>query len=67
MWHIMRKLPEKVAHLLNGCEDFFERIKLYVWESDTLEEFEAKSADMLVDFNLDSNDCLKHIYDIRED
>ena len=67
MWHIMRKLPEKVGHLLNGCEDFLEWIKLCVWASDTLEEFEAKWADMLVDFNLGSNEWLKHIYDIRED
>ena len=67
MWHIMRKLPEKVGHLLNVCEDFLERIKLCVWASDTPEEFEAKLADMLVHFNLGSNDWLKHIYDIRED
>ena len=62
----MRKLPEKVGHLLNGCEDFLERINLCVWASDTWEEFEVKWADMLVEFHLGSNDWLKHIYDIRE-
>ena len=52
------KVPKKVGHLLNGCEDFLERIKLCVWASDTFEEFEAKWADKLVDFNLGSNDWL---------
>ena len=56
-----------MSHLLNGCEDFLERIKLRVWASDIPAEFEAKWANMLVEFNLDSNDWLAHAYDIRED
>lgn len=67
MWHIIRKLPEKVRHLLSGCEDFLEQIKLCVQASDTQEEFEAKWEDMLIEFNLGSNDQLKHIYVNRED
>ena len=40
IWHIMRKLPEKVGGALNGCEDFMKRIKGCVWASDSPDEFE---------------------------
>jgi len=39
MWHIMRKLPEKVGHILNDCEDFIEHIKGCIWTSDSPDEF----------------------------
>ena len=40
MWHIVRRLPEKVGRMLNGCGDFIERIKRCVWASGSCDESE---------------------------
>jgi len=66
MWHIMRKLPEKVSRMLNGCKDFIECIKGCVWASNSPNKFEESQGEMLEEFNLTYNECLCHTYEIRE-
>jgi len=64
MWHIMRKLPEKVSCKQNGCKDFIEHIKGCVWASDSSNEFEKSWGEMLEEFNLTDNEWLRYIYEI---
>ena len=66
MWHIMRKLPEKVGHTLNGCEDFIERIKGCIWASNSPHEFKEFWGAMQEEFDLTNNEWLPQIYKIRE-
>jgi len=40
MWHIKRKLHEKVIRMLNDYEDFVKHIKGCVWALDSPDKFE---------------------------
>jgi len=66
MWHIIRKLPEKVRHMLNGHEDFIERIKGCVWASGSPDKFEKSWGEMLYEFDLIDNKWLCQMHKIRE-
>ncbi|KAJ8437687.1 hypothetical protein Cgig2_028625 [Carnegiea gigantea] len=66
IWHIMRKLPNMVGCMLNGCEDFIECIKGCVWASNSPDEFEESWGEMLEEFDLADNEWLCHTYEIRE-
>jgi len=42
IWHIMRRLYEKVESSLDGSDDFLGRFKSCVYNSETLVEFEQE-------------------------
>jgi hypothetical protein len=64
MWHIMKKLSEKVGALKSN-DDFNSRFKSCVWSSETPDEFEERSNSIIIKFELHKNDWLSHMYDIR--
>ncbi|XP_058753620.1 protein FAR1-RELATED SEQUENCE 5-like [Vicia villosa] len=65
MWHIMKKVSEKVGVSLNVNIDFNNRFKSYVWNSESPEEFEIRWKTIISDFKLEENGWLSQMYDIR--
>ncbi|PUZ51039.1 hypothetical protein GQ55_6G134700 [Panicum hallii var. hallii] len=66
MWHIMKKLPEKIdANLLND-DEFRKMINSCVWGSETIEEFESRWQAWIAKYHLENNDWLAGRYQIRE-
>ncbi|XP_074310304.1 protein FAR1-RELATED SEQUENCE 5-like [Silene latifolia] len=66
MWHIMKKLTDKVESQIYKETDFVERICGVVWDTD-LEpiEFEEKWTQVINDFELNDNTWLTYMYDKR--
>ena len=40
IWHIMKKVPEKVGGVVNSNNDFHHSLKSCVWTSESVQEFE---------------------------
>jgi hypothetical protein len=66
MWHIMKKLPEKISPHLREDATFFKRVNSCVWGSETREEFELAWHSFISDFQLEDNEWLATRYKIRE-
>ncbi|XP_074314912.1 protein FAR1-RELATED SEQUENCE 5-like [Silene latifolia] len=66
MWHIMKKLTDKVESQICKETDFVERICGVVWDTD-LEpiEFEEKWSQVINDFDLNDNTWLTYMYGKR--
>ncbi|XP_057432341.1 protein FAR1-RELATED SEQUENCE 5-like [Lotus japonicus] len=65
MWHILKKLSEKVGASLNDDADFNRRFKSCVWNSESPEEFELRWEKVISAYNLEGNGWLSQMYDIR--
>ncbi|XP_058769118.1 protein FAR1-RELATED SEQUENCE 5-like [Vicia villosa] len=65
MWHIMKKVSEKVGVSLNSNDDFNNKFKSCVWGSDTPDKFEATWKSIMIEFGLEKNEWLSHMYNIR--
>ncbi len=66
LWHILKKLPEKVGPDVRENPVFYKRVNSCVYSSETCEEFEEEWASIMVDFNLEGNEWLASRYRIRE-
>jgi hypothetical protein len=66
MWHIMRKVPEKVEPSLRNNDDFYARLNSCVWGSETAIEFEEAWSALINDFSLQDNTWFADRYSIRE-
>ena len=66
MWHIMRKLPEKVGPPLREDEHFYSTINSCVWGSENPAEFEAKWSSLISEFGLEENTWFARRYELRE-
>jgi hypothetical protein len=66
MWHIMRKLPEKVGPPLREDEHFYSTVNSCVWGSENPAEFEEKWSAMISEFGLQENIWFARRYEIRE-
>ncbi|XP_022039354.1 protein FAR1-RELATED SEQUENCE 5-like [Helianthus annuus] len=68
MWHIMIKVSEKVGTELSQDEVFKEDICAVVW-TDALEpaQFETQWCDLMIKYNLTSNNWLSDMYNLRSD
>ncbi|XP_076899955.1 protein FAR1-RELATED SEQUENCE 5-like [Bidens hawaiensis] len=68
MWHIMKKVADKVGADLCNNEDFKSRLCNIVWtDSISPLEFEKKWQAIMVEFELDKNKWLTDMYEIRFD
>lgn len=67
MWHIMKKLPDKVGSVICRDTDFLKEITSLVW-SDEVEpdEFEEKWELILESFGLTDNEWLNQMFEMRE-
>ncbi|XP_022023788.1 protein FAR1-RELATED SEQUENCE 5-like [Helianthus annuus] len=68
MWHIMKKVAEKVGPTLKKDKSFRQRICDIVW-TDAIqpEDFEEKWKEIMSDFHLTGNKWLSDMYAIRND
>ncbi|CAK8566648.1 unnamed protein product [Lathyrus sativus] len=66
MWHIMKKVYEKIGGSMNANEEFNTSLKSCVWGSETPNEFEATWKSIMTKFELENNDWLSHMFDIRD-
>jgi len=62
----MKKLSEKVGSSLNDDDDFLDRFKSCVYNSENLIEFEQAWQSIINDFGLQNNLWLSQLYDIRD-
>jgi hypothetical protein len=60
----MKKLSEKVGALKSN-DEFNSSFKSCVWSSETPDEFEERWNSIIIKFELQKNDWLSHMYDIR--
>jgi hypothetical protein len=65
MWHILKKVSEKVSVSSNGNNDFNNRFKSCVWNSESPKEFELRWNTIISDFKLEENGWLSQMYDLR--
>ncbi|XP_062182184.1 protein FAR1-RELATED SEQUENCE 5-like [Phragmites australis] len=66
MWHIMEKVPEKVGPAVREDPEFWNRINLCVWGSETPAEFESQWSSIISEFGLEGNEWFANRFDIRE-
>jgi len=66
MWHIMKKLSEKVGCSLNADSNFNARFKSCVYNSETTMEFEMNWHAIIEEFGLTHNAWLSHMFAIRD-
>ncbi|XP_024640717.1 protein FAR1-RELATED SEQUENCE 5-like [Medicago truncatula] len=65
MWHIMKKVSEKIGASLNDDEEFNQSFKSCVWGSETPDEFEETWDSIIFDFELEENEWLSYMFEIR--
>ncbi|KAL2921662.1 Protein FAR1-RELATED SEQUENCE 5 [Bienertia sinuspersici] len=67
MWHIMKKVPEKVGPTLAQNEDFMSEFCNCVWSKHTEpEEFDELWNTILEKYDLMNNTWLQHMFQIRQ-
>lgn len=66
MWHIMKKVGEKVGPDLKTNTDFHDRLGLVVWASETPSEFEQRWFDVMSEFGLQDNEWFIKRFKLRE-
>ncbi|XP_074314807.1 protein FAR1-RELATED SEQUENCE 5-like [Silene latifolia] len=67
MWHIMKKLREKVSYQLFQDEDFKTRLNRCVWNNQLEpDEFEEQWGKIMTDHQLVEHEWFSDLYDIRE-
>jgi hypothetical protein len=52
LWHILRKVPEKLGHVIRNNEDFMGYFDACIYKSLSIEQFEVKWAEMVEKFQL---------------
>ncbi|XP_074297398.1 protein FAR-RED IMPAIRED RESPONSE 1-like [Silene latifolia] len=67
IWHIMKKLPEKVGTTLTKETDFVTRLNSVVWDSE-LEpsDFEERWCSLISEFQLEDNSWLQYLFSKRQ-
>ncbi|XP_074301028.1 protein FAR-RED IMPAIRED RESPONSE 1-like [Silene latifolia] len=67
MWHIMKKLPEKVGTTVTKETNFVTRLNSVVWDSD-LEpaDFEERWCSLISEFQLEDNTWLQYLFSKRQ-
>ncbi|XP_021743293.1 protein FAR1-RELATED SEQUENCE 5-like [Chenopodium quinoa] len=66
MWHIMRKVPQKVGPKLCLETDFLHKLNFVVWNRDLEpEEFEIGWHSVISEFDLVNDDWFKNMFNIR--
>ncbi|XP_074291357.1 protein FAR1-RELATED SEQUENCE 5-like [Silene latifolia] len=66
MWHIMKKLPDKVGPSICQNTNFLKEINSIVWDGEIdTEEFELRWKVILSTYELSDHEWLKSMFDIR--
>ncbi|XP_074298524.1 uncharacterized protein LOC141629418 [Silene latifolia] len=66
MWHIMKKLPDKVGPTICQNTNFLKEINSIVWDGEIdTQEFELRWKSILSSYELSDHEWLKSMFDIR--
>ncbi|XP_021838400.1 protein FAR1-RELATED SEQUENCE 5-like [Spinacia oleracea] len=66
MWHIMRKVPDKVGPVLCRETDFLKKLNAVVWDSDLdPTEFVSSWEAVMKEFSLENHDWLSYMFKIK--
>ncbi|KAF8405193.1 hypothetical protein HHK36_010093 [Tetracentron sinense] len=66
LWHIMRKIPEKLGHVTRKYENFMAQLNKCIYKSWTEEQFENRWWKMVETFELRKNGWIKSLYEDRK-
>ncbi|KAF8395455.1 hypothetical protein HHK36_019401 [Tetracentron sinense] len=66
LWHIMRKIPEKLGHVTRKYENFMAQLNKCIYKSWTEEQFENRWWKMVETFELGKNGWIKSLYEDRK-
>ncbi|XP_074298410.1 protein FAR1-RELATED SEQUENCE 5-like [Silene latifolia] len=67
MWHIMKKLKEKVSYQLFQDEDFKTRLNRCVWNNQLEpDEFKEQRGKIMTDYQLVEHEWFSDLYDLRK-
>jgi hypothetical protein len=67
MWHIMKKVPDKVSGAIMRETDFLKELCCIVWGEDVeIAEFEGKWNSIMLSYDLSNNQWFNEIYGFRE-
>ncbi|XP_061367275.1 protein FAR1-RELATED SEQUENCE 5-like [Gastrolobium bilobum] len=65
LWYIRKKFPEKLAHIYHKNSTFKRELKRCIRESSTIKEFEDEWQNIMVVYNLQKNEWLQRLFEIR--
>ncbi|XP_056695206.1 protein FAR1-RELATED SEQUENCE 1-like [Spinacia oleracea] len=66
MWHIMRKVPDKVGPVLCRETDFLKKLNAVIWDSDLdPTEFVSGWEAVMKEFSLENHDWLSYMFKIK--
>jgi hypothetical protein len=66
LWHILKKLPEKLSHVLRKDEDFKTHLNICIYKSWSKQQFEDKWHEMVEKFQLMDDGWIHSLYEERE-
>ncbi|KAK2398947.1 protein FAR-RED IMPAIRED RESPONSE [Trifolium repens] len=67
LWHILRKVPEKLSHVIRKNDDDFMRyFNSCIYKSRSIQQFEDKWQEMLEKFQLSEDGWIQSLYGERE-
>ncbi|XP_043707523.1 protein FAR-RED IMPAIRED RESPONSE 1-like [Telopea speciosissima] len=66
LWHILRKIPEKLSHVTKKSENFIEEFNKCIYRSWTEEEFENRWWNMVHTFELKEDEWIESLYEDRK-
>lgn len=66
LWHVLRKIPENLSHIVNRSENFMLKFNKCIYQSWTNEEFETKWWKMVDKFELRDDEWLQSLYRNRK-
>jgi hypothetical protein len=66
LWHIRKKFAEKLSHIYHKSSNFKRELKKCIRESLCIEDFEEDWHQIMVKYDLEKNEWLQGLYEIRE-
>ncbi|KAI9176798.1 hypothetical protein LWI28_007346 [Acer negundo] len=66
LWHILRKVPEKIGHVLRKHDNFMKVFNYCIYHSWTEEDFERKWHNMVETFELHGEDWIRDLFRDRK-
>ncbi|XP_031473146.1 protein FAR1-RELATED SEQUENCE 5-like [Nymphaea colorata] len=65
MWHILRKVPEKLSHVYHAHKSFKDEFYRCIHNTETIDEFEESWGFLVDRYDLREHEWIQSLYDIR--
>ncbi|XP_057956638.1 protein FAR1-RELATED SEQUENCE 2-like isoform X2 [Malania oleifera] len=66
LWHVMKKIPKKLGHVINQYENFMGKLNECIFKSWTEEQFEKRWWEMVDEFELREDEWVQSLYEDRK-